>query len=198
MEGLRSFPLGSISQLYWDNADAITEPNSSRAAIGSEALTRRWSIYLRIPLGIGVHCLAFLPRKSIKTITVYHFINQEKHLEEMKFLAVTTLAGMLAAPCVADRFVSNVQIARDDIRYPGQYINNDGTTRAISTHPGCDTSGVPHLKQLCWDYGNMRGHFQYEWEPAKRCFSKTSQDGHDCGNGVYCVDIYWDEVQCSW
>lgn len=113
-------------------------------------------------------------------------------------IALTTLA--LAKQVTADRLIVSLYNFLGSSTYTGTFVTDDDSY-LIGDVDGCHTNpDVPHMNRLCMDFGNDRGHFQFNGQ-KRRCLKETSNDFQHCSDDfawATCTKLYYDEVKCDW
>jgi hypothetical protein len=110
-------------------------------------------------------------------------------------LPVAALATMAAA---GSDFIA---VLETGIVRTGVFVQEAGASNMLDTNEGCRNPGIPHMNNICFDWGNGRGHFNFDGQ-GKRCFRKhqSTVNTGKCGYGgnFNCYVSEWYETNCTW
>ncbi|OBT61324.1 hypothetical protein VE03_09544 [Pseudogymnoascus sp. 23342-1-I1] len=119
----------------------------------------------------------------------------------MRFNIPVALAALaLANGATADRLIVSFYNYLGASTYTGTFVT-DYDSYILGDVNGCHTNlDVPSLNRLCMDFGNQRGHFQFNGQ-GRRCLKETRNEFGRCADDnswATCTKIYYDEVKCTW
>jgi len=97
------------------------------------------------------------------------------------------LPVLLAVLQAAGIVVADLLICYNAFR--GTWYGDGWSVPDVNCQGGCRDDPFPHLKHLCMDWANRRGHFVFEGQ-SKRCLVLTSGDDDGATD--------WYERPCTW
>lgn len=109
---------------------------------------------------------------------------------------VLMLGTVLTATVNADRWHIEMNCLFSCVAY-GKWHYNDNRQFDFDGTDGCRVPYIPGIKEFCMDYGRARAHF-YEDGGTRRCMARGWYENPDCGDFIYCINSWWDEIPCTW